>query len=92
MPSNRSSILPKLGAVEPPKSEMLLRFERGEITIDEYMDFISEQAVEHLKGKVGPVQLRSIQTLIREQMTTDPAVVQYLQQATGFPDEPTKAS
>lgn len=92
MSSTRSLKAAILGVVEPPKSEMLSRLERHEITLEQYLDYSAEKAVEHLKGLVDTERLQFIQSMIREQMTTDPVVVHYLQQATGIDIGAYKAS
>jgi len=92
MSSIRSSKGAVLGAVEPPKSEMLTRLERREITLEQYLDYNAEKAVEHLKGLVDAERLQFIQAMIRELMTTDPVVLRYLQQATELDIEGYKAS
>ena len=81
-----------MGVVEPPKSEMLCRLQRHEITLEQYLDYSAEKAVEHLKGLVDAERLQFIQSMIRDQMTTDPVALHYLQQATGLDIEGYKAS
>jgi len=68
----------------PPESEALRRLGRGEITLDEYMDYQADVAVAHLKGLVDSGRLQSIRSMIREQMTTDPVLVEQLRRATGL--------
>jgi len=92
MAGPRSSNGVRLGVVEAPKSEMLSRLERHEITLEQYLDYSAEKAVEHLKGLVDAERLQFIQSMIREQMTSDPVVQRYLQQATGLDIEGCKAS
>ena len=92
MPSNRSSKGAVLGLVEPPKSEMLCRLQRREITLGQYLDHCAEEAVAHLKGLVDAERLAFIKSMIRDQMTTDPVIIRYIEQATGLSPEIHKAS
>jgi len=92
MSGTRSSRGAILGVVEPPRSEMLCRLQRHEITLEQYLDYSAEKAVEHLKGLVDAERLQFIQSMIRDQMTTDPVALHYLQQATGLDIEGYKAS
>ena len=92
MSNTRSSKRPVLGVVEPPKSEMLCRFERHEITLGQYLDHCAEEAVAHLKGLVNRERLQFIKEMIRDQMTTDPVMIRYIEQTTGQSPEVEKAS
>jgi hypothetical protein len=92
MPGNSQSPGTLSGSAETPKSEMLCRLQRGEITLGEYLDHRAEEAVEHLKGLVDPERLKFIQSMIRDQMTSDPVLIQYLKQATGINPEGYQAS
>ena len=75
MSNTRSSKRPAPGVVEPPKSEMLRRFERHEITLGQYLDHCAEEVVAHLKGLVNQECLQFI--------TTDPVMIRYIEQTTG---------
>ena len=90
--SSRTSKGAVLGVVEPPKSEMLCRLERHEISLGQYLDYCAEQAVAHLKGLVDSERLQFIQSMIRDLMTTDPVIIQYVKQTTGLSPEIHKAS
>lgn len=92
MPGNSHTNRATLGSVEPPKSEMLCWLQRREITLGQYLDHCAEEAVAHLKGIVDSERLQFIQTMIRDQMTTDQVVIRYVQQATGLSPEADKAS
>ncbi len=92
MPSFRSSGGAALGVVEPPKSEMLCRLQRREITLAQYLDHCADEAAAHLKGLVDPERLQFIREMIRDQMTSDPVLIRYIQQATGLSPEVGKAS
>jgi len=92
MPGNRSPNGAALGVSEPPKSEMLRRLGRQEITLEQYLDHCVEEAVAHIKGRLNSERLQFIRAMIRDQMTTDPVLVRYIEQATGQSPEAGKAS
>jgi hypothetical protein len=92
MSGSRSSGGVALGVLEAPKSEMLRRLERQEITIEQYLDHCAEEAVAHIKGLVDSDRLQFIKAMIRDQMRTDPVLVRYIEQATGLSPEVGKAS
>lgn len=71
---------------------MLRRLERREISLGQYLDYCAEQAVSHLKSLMDSERLQLIQSMIRDQMTTDPVIVRYIEQATGLNPEVHKAS
>ena len=85
MPSNPSS--QGLGVVESPRSEMLDKLKRREITLDQYLNYCAKEAVAHLKGIVDAERLELIQSTIRDQLTTDPVLLRYVEQATGMSPE-----
>lgn len=70
-------------ASTPTGSPMLERLRRGEIGLDEYLDERTEQAVQHLKGTLSAEQLGSVRATLREQLLTDPVLVELLRRATG---------
>ena len=83
MSANRSPRGVVLG-VEAPKSDTLRRLERHEITLEQYLDHCADEAVAHIKGLVDSDRLQFIRGMIRDQLTTDPVLVRYVQQATGL--------
>jgi hypothetical protein len=92
MPGTGRPDIAALGHGEAPTSGQLQKLRRGEITLSEYIDICAEGAVEHLKGLVDPERLQFIQSTLREQMTTDPVLIQYLGQATDLDPEGYRAS
>jgi hypothetical protein len=70
-------------------SDALGRLERGEIALDDYLDARSAEAVRHLEGKLPAEQLQFVQQTLREQLATDPVLVELVRRATGkLPSEP----
>jgi hypothetical protein len=92
MSINRTSSGSALGLVEPPKSDMLCRLQRHEVSLGQYLDYCAEQAVAHLEGLVDSERLQFIKEMIRDQMTTDPVIIRYVEQATGQSPEVENAS
>lgn len=58
------------------------RLERGELSLDEYLDARAEQAVAHLQG-MAPEQLEVIKAQLVEQLKSDPAISGLVRRATG---------
>ncbi len=78
---------PNLVAVRsegPPESESLRKLREGEITVGAYLDYHADRAVEHLQGLIDSERLQFIRSMLREQMTTDPVLIEYLKRATGI--------
>ena len=70
-------------------SDTLGRLQRGELTLDAYLDARSAEAVRHLEGKLPPEQLEFVQQTLREQLASDPVLVELVRRATGkLPSEP----
>ena len=69
-------------AARKPVSEALARLRRGEMTLDEYLDFRAARAVEHLKDRVSAEQLAIVQETIKESLTNDPVLSEQLRRVT----------
>lgn len=61
----------------------LERLRSGEITLPQYLDERVHEATEHLVGRVAGEQLAFIRQSLREQLSTDPVLVDLVQSATG---------
>ncbi|HVW27363.1 MAG TPA: hypothetical protein VHC69_18495 [Polyangiaceae bacterium] len=64
-------------------SEALRQLRSGEITIDEYLDLRADAAVAHLTNFLTASELQTIRETIREQLTTDPVLLELVRRATG---------
>jgi hypothetical protein len=64
-------------------SESLQRLKRGEISIDDYLDERTEKALDHVRGKVPSEVLATVRSTLREQIRTDPVLVELVRRATG---------
>jgi hypothetical protein len=64
-------------------TDALGRLERGEISVDQYLDAKVGQAVEHLEGRLGSEQMEFVKSALREQLRTDPVLVELVRRSTG---------
>ena len=64
-------------------SAALSSLQRGELTLDQYLDGRVSDATSHLVGKLSPDQLEFVKQSLRDQMATDPVLVELVQRATG---------
>jgi hypothetical protein len=59
------------------------RLRAGEISVSEYLDIQIHQATAHLDGKLSPEQLTFIRDNLREQLSSDPVLVDLVKSTTG---------
>ena len=64
-------------------SASLSGLQRGELSLDQYLDGRVNEATQHLAGKISPEQLEFVKQSLREQMATDPVLVELVQRTTG---------
>ncbi len=64
-------------------SAELSSLQRGELSLDQYLDSRVSAATQHLSGKISPDQLEFVKQSLREQMATDPVLVELVQRTTG---------
>ena len=64
-------------------SAALESLQRGELSLDQYLDGRVSDATSHLAGKLSPDQLEFVKQSLREQMATDPVLVELVQRTTG---------
>lgn len=70
----------KADAVE--SSSALARLRRGEIDVNSYVDAKVAEATHGLEG-LSPAELDAIRKVLRDQVATDPALVDLVRQSTG---------
>lgn len=75
-------------AVKYPKSEAVQRLERGEITLDDYLEERVEEALAHLKDTVAASTLDNLRFVLHEKLRTDPVLVESVRRATGMTPKP----
>lgn len=63
--------------------ELLEQVQRGEVTLDAYLDVRAEHAVSHLEGALTPEQLEFVKRELREQLESDPVLIELVHRTTG---------
>ena len=64
-------------------SAALSSLQRGELSLDQYLDGRVSDATSHLVGKLSPDQLEFVKQSLRDQLATDPVLVELVQRTTG---------
>jgi hypothetical protein len=64
-------------------SAALSSLQRGELSLDQYLDGRVNEATSHLSGKLSPDQLDFVKQSLRDQLATDPVLVELVQRTTG---------
>lgn len=76
-----------VGATDAPEqagpSDALERVQRGELSVDEYLDTRVAEATAHLQNRLPAEQLDFVKESLREQLQTDPVLVELVKRATG---------
>jgi hypothetical protein len=62
---------------------LLEQLRRGEIDLDRYLDVQVNAAMSHVSGGLPPAQLEFIREALREQIASDPVLVELVRRATG---------
>ena len=75
---------PVKGASGLSESDPLRRLRRREISLDEYLDVCVDRAVRHLVGIAPPERLTAAKEILRQQLASDPVLVEYVRQTTGL--------
>lgn len=64
------------------------RLKRGELTLDQYLDERTDLALSHIRGKVSDEVLETVRATVRDQLQTDPVLVELIRRATGQTPSP----
>jgi hypothetical protein len=80
--SDKFELLPE-GVERSGGAELLEQVQRGEIRLDAYLDVRVANAVGHLEGKLSPEQLEFVKDELREQLRSDPVLIELVRRATG---------
>jgi hypothetical protein len=59
------------------------RVRSGDLTVSEYLDGKVNEVTSHLVGRLAPDQLAFVRQNLREQLSTDPVLVDLVKAATG---------
>src|SRR5688572_22775221 len=73
------------GAASPvgPASDAFLALERGEISVEQYLDARVEGAVMPLLARLSPEQLEFVRAELRAALSTDPVLLELVRKTTG---------
>lgn len=72
-----------VGAAEATgQSDAFMALERGEISVDQYLDARVESAVAPLLSRLSPEQLEFVRGELRSALTTDPVLVELVRKTT----------
>lgn len=72
---------PKGAATEGP-SELLAQLERGELSVEGYVQARVDDAVRPFEGRLSGEQVQQIREALAQQLETDPVVVELVKRAT----------
>lgn len=64
-------------------SDAFVALERGELTVEQYLDARVESAVAPLLAKLSPEQLEFVRAELRGALETDPVLVELVRKSTG---------
>lgn len=67
--------------------ESLQKLRRGDMSLDDYLEERVEAALAHVKGRVSGERLQMLREVVREQLRTDPVLVEIVRQVTGLSSE-----
>ena len=70
-------------APAPVGSAALQRLERGEISVDAYVDQRVIEATQHLEGQLPATEIAFVRDALREQISLDPVLAELVRRTTG---------
>jgi len=73
----------KAASSEAPTPVSLDQVRSGAISIAQYLDLKVNEATSHLAGRLSAEQISFVRTSLREQLSSDPALVDLVKTATG---------
>jgi hypothetical protein len=75
--------VPGAESVEATSETALDQVRAGKISVSQYLDVQVQQATSHLDGRLSPDQLSFVRDSLREQLSSDPVLVDLVKSATG---------
>jgi len=72
-------------------SAALQRLQSGEMSLEEYLNERTEGALDHVRGKVDDETLETIRVTLREQLRSDPVLIELVRKVTGHSPEASAA-
>lgn len=73
----------KVAATESAATTSLDQVRSGAISVSQYLDLKVNEATSHLEGRLSTEQLSFVKSSLREQLASDPALVDLVKSATG---------
>jgi hypothetical protein len=73
----------KAAASDAPAPVSLDHVRSGAISIAQYLDLKVDEATSHLTGRLSAEQISFVRTSLREQLSSDPALIDLVKTATG---------
>ena len=73
-----------LGISADGPSPELQRLQRGELSLEEYLDSRVERALAQVRPLISASAVNEVRRLLREELLTDPVLQSYTEQATGL--------
>ena len=86
--SGEQGARPKLAAVKRPESEAVRKVKSGEMSLEEYLEQRTEEALNHIRGKISEDTLETVRFVLREKIRTDPLLVEAVRRTTGVSPRP----
>jgi hypothetical protein len=81
-PNTAATTIGSVAPAAPAGTGPLERLRGGEIDLDRYLDLKVDEAIAHLKG-LRAHEMEGLRSLLREELASDPALLDLVQQATG---------
>mgnify|MGYP003577176088 CR=1 FL=1 len=82
-------VAPSEAASASAPANTLARLERGELSVEQYLDLRVDEAVAPLAGRLAPADLEMVKGSLRAELETDPVLIELVRRATGA--SPTEA-
>jgi hypothetical protein len=73
-----------LHAVAVATDPLLAQLERGEISLDEFLDARVDKALARVKGRVSEERLKMLREVVSEHLRTDPVTLELIRRVTGL--------
>lgn len=82
-PSGGEGFRVGVSEASPAATSDLARLERGELSLDAYLDARVGEATRHLEGRLAAAELDFVRKALRVELESDPVLVDLVRRATG---------
>lgn len=82
-PTGSGEVFQVARAAKTEATNLVEQVRSGELSVEQYLDQRVSEATSHLEGKLAPDQLEFVRNSLREQLATDPVLVDLVRGATG---------